>query len=101
MDKNLLFALDIGTRSIVGMIGERTEDGVRVLAALRHEHTTRAMLDGQIHDVPEVAKVIRSVKAKLEKGLRPFGAGRHRRCRTGAVHAERRRRTGCSGQRAI
>jgi cell division protein FtsA len=72
MDKNLLFALDIGTRSIVGMIGERTEDGVRVLAALRHEHTTRAMLDGQIHDVPEVAKVIRSVKAKLEKDFGPL-----------------------------
>ena len=72
MEKNLLFALDIGTRSIVGMIGEKTEAGIRVLGAIRHEHTTRAMLDGQIHDVPEVAKVIRSVKAKLEAEFGPL-----------------------------
>lgn len=72
MEKKLLFALDIGTRSIVGMVGEKTDSGVRVLGALRHEHTTRAMLDGQIHDVPEVAKVIRTVKAKLEKDFGPL-----------------------------
>ena len=72
MEKNLLFALDIGTRSIVGMVGEKTEAGIRVLGAIRHEHTTRAMLDGQIHDVPEVAKVIRSVKAKLESEFGPL-----------------------------
>ena len=72
MEKNLLFALDIGTRSIVGMVGEKNEAGIRVLGAIRHEHTTRAMLDGQIHDVPEVAKVIRSVKAKLEADFGPL-----------------------------
>ena len=55
MEKKLLFALDIGTRSIVGLIGEKTEAGIRVLGGVRQEHTTRAMLDGQIHDVPEVA----------------------------------------------
>lgn len=38
MEKNLLFALDIGTRSIVGMVGEKTEAGIRVLGAIRHEH---------------------------------------------------------------
>ena len=72
MEKKLLFALDIGTRSIVALIGEKTEAGIRVLAAERHEHTTRAMLDGQIHDVPEVAKVIRSLKLKLEKDFGPL-----------------------------
>ena len=72
MEKKLLFALDIGTRSIVGMIGEKVGAGIRVLSALRHEHATRAMLDGQIHDVPEVAQVIRSVKEKLEKNFGPL-----------------------------
>ena len=72
MEKKLLFALDIGTRSIVGLVGEKTDSGVRILGGVRQEHTTRAMLDGQIHDVPEVAKVIRSVKLKLEKDFGPL-----------------------------
>ncbi len=65
MEKKLLFALDIGTRSVVGLVGEPTDDGIRVLAAERQEHMTRAMLDGQIHDVPEVAKVLGGVTARL------------------------------------
>ena len=72
MEKKLLFALDIGTRSIVGLIGEKTEAGIRVLGGVRQEHTTRAMLDGQIHDVPEVAKVIRSVRQRLEADFVPL-----------------------------
>ena len=72
MEKKLLFALDIGTRSIVGLIGEKTPDGIKMLAADRQEHTTRAMLDGQIHDVPEVAKVIVAVKKRLEANFGPL-----------------------------
>ncbi len=72
MEKKILFALDIGTRSIVGLIGEKTDTGVRMLAGVRQEHTTRAMLDGQIHDVPEVAKVIRSIKLSLEEDFGPL-----------------------------
>ncbi len=65
MEKKLLFTLDIGTRSVVGLVGEQTAAGIKVLVAERQEHTTRAMLDGQIHDVPEVAKVLASVTARL------------------------------------
>ena len=72
MNKKLLFALDIGTRSIVGLVGEKTGTGIRLLAAERREHMTRAMLDGQIHDVPEVANVIASVKDVLEKKFGTF-----------------------------
>ena len=72
MENKRLFALDIGTRSIVGLIGEKTDAGIRVIAAVRQEHATRAMLDGQIHDVPEVAKVIRSVKNQLEQDFGPL-----------------------------
>lgn len=62
-----IFALDIGTRSVVGLVAEHTEAGqLKVLATAVREHTTRAMLDGQIHDVAEVAEVIRKVKNDLE-----------------------------------
>ena len=65
-EKERLFALDIGTRSVIGIVAEEQDDGqLRILATTRQEHKTRAMLDGQIHDVPQVAAVIGSVKNKL------------------------------------
>lgn len=67
MEKKLLFALDIGTRSVVGLVGEQNGNTIRLLAAERQEHHTRAMLDGQIHDVPEVASVLAKIKTTLEQ----------------------------------
>lgn len=67
MENKLLFALDIGTRSVVGLIGEQQENGISLVAVERQEHHTRAMLDGQIHDVPEVASVLAEIKNKLEQ----------------------------------
>ncbi len=67
MEKELLFSLDIGTRSVVGIIGERVNKKITILAIDRQEHVTRAMLDGQIHDVPQVAQTIQDVRARLEK----------------------------------
>jgi len=72
MEKNLLFALDIGTRNVVGLVGKRVGDLIDILAVHRQEHNTRSMLDGQIHDVPEVAKVIASVKKHLEASVGPL-----------------------------
>jgi cell division protein FtsA len=72
MDRNLLFALDIGTRSVVGLIGEQTAGGIKILALERQEHHTRAMLDGQIHDVLEVAHVLGDVKNRLEEQVGPL-----------------------------
>ena len=66
MDNNLLFALDIGTRSVIGLVGENKDGSIELLATERREHHTRAMLDGQIHDVPEVASVLAEVKKSLE-----------------------------------
>ena len=61
-----IFALDIGTRSGIGIVAETDEHGdLKILATERQEHKTRAMLDGQIHDVPQVAAVIEEVKEKL------------------------------------
>jgi cell division protein FtsA len=72
MEKKLLFALDIGTRSVVGLVGEQAAPGIRVLAVERQEHNTRSMLDGQIHDVPEVAQVIGEVTGRLVPAVGPL-----------------------------
>lgn len=61
-----IFALDIGTRSVIGIVAEKDKDGaLKILATRREEHKTRAMLDGQIHDVPKVAAVIEQVRDEL------------------------------------
>lgn len=72
MESNLLFALDIGTRSVVGLVGEQNGGCIRLIASHRQEHHTRAMLDGQIHDVPEVAAVLAEVKKHLEESCGPL-----------------------------
>lgn len=62
-----VFGLDIGTRSIVGTLGYRVgTDRFVVVAQVSIEHKTRAVIDGQIHDIPTVAKTIAEVKARLE-----------------------------------
>lgn len=65
----LIFALDIGTRTIIGIVGIQEKDVFKVLAAEVIEHKNRAMLDGQIHDINQVAEVAREVKEKLEKSV--------------------------------
>lgn len=65
----LVFGLDIGTRSIVGTVGYREGDRFIVAAQVTKEHETRAMLDGQIHDIGQVGNTITQVKRTLEKKL--------------------------------
>ncbi len=62
----LVFGLDIGTRSIVGTVGYKTGDVFHVIAQEVKEHHTRAMLDGQIHDINMVGRTIREIKEVLE-----------------------------------
>ena len=64
-----VFGLDIGTRSIVGTVGYRERDRFVVVAQNAIEHETRAMMDGQIHDIAKVGQTIEKVKNKLEKEL--------------------------------
>jgi cell division protein FtsA len=70
--KERLFALDIGTRSVIGIVAEKEAAGLKIVATERQEHTTRAMLDGQIHDVPQVAAIIKKVKDALAKKTGPL-----------------------------
>lgn len=64
-----LVAIDVGTRSVKGVAGV-LEDKIKILASSFKEHSTRAMLDGQVHNVPQVANTIRLVKEDLEKKLK-------------------------------
>lgn len=65
----LVFGLDIGTRSIVGTVGYRTGGKFHVVTQSIREHQTRAMLDGQIHDIYKVGGTIKEVKAELEERI--------------------------------
>jgi cell division protein FtsA len=64
-----VFAMDIGTRSVVGVVAEISAMTFRVLAMAKEEYQERAMLSGQIQDVDQVARVVAKVKQKLEQEL--------------------------------
>lgn len=68
--EQLVFGLDIGTRTVVGTVGyKNNENDFTVVAQEVKEHDTRAMMDGQIHDIAKVAETIKSVKRSLENQL--------------------------------
>ncbi|QED48966.1 cell division protein FtsA [Cytobacillus dafuensis] len=71
-EQKKLFALDIGTRSVIGIILEENQGQYHVVDFLLKEHTERAMLDGQIHDVLSVSKIILEIKEILEKKHGPL-----------------------------
>lgn len=84
-----LFALDIGTRSVVGIILEEFNEQYRVVDMLSIEHAERAMLDGQIHDVIAVSKLISQIKSQLEVSHGPL----HKVCVAAAGRALRTERS--------
>ncbi|KAI4452751.1 Dephospho-CoA kinase [Eubacterium plexicaudatum ASF492] len=61
-----VFGLDIGTRNVVGTVGYKKDKEFIVVAQYAMEHETRAMLDGQIHDIGRVGRTISIIKEKLE-----------------------------------
>lgn len=66
----MVFGLDIGTRSIVGTVGYKEKDRFIVVAQRTREHETRAMMDGQIHDIKKVGDTIKAVKEELEQDIK-------------------------------
>lgn len=64
-----LFALDIGTRNVLGLVARPDGDRLEILAIAVESHDERAMRDGQIHDVPKVVRAVRAVKEALETHL--------------------------------
>ncbi len=67
LPKDAVFALDIGTRSVIGMLGFLEGDKMRIAAVRSQEHEKRAMIDGQIENIAQVAKVARSVREAMEQ----------------------------------
>lgn len=69
-DMEYVFGLDIGTRNVVGTVGYMEDETFKVLGQVVREHKSRSMIDGQIHDIEKVARVIREVKEALEEKTR-------------------------------
>ena len=64
-----IFALDIGTRKVMGIFARAEEDTLEVLDVEVIEHTSRAMFDGQIHSIDEVVRVVKKIRQNLETRL--------------------------------
>lgn len=67
--EDVIFALDIGTRSVVGIVGVEEQGVFQVVDVEVMEHKSRAMMDGQIHEISKVVEVVEIVKEKLESRL--------------------------------
>ena len=63
---DVVLAMDIGTRSIIGMVGIVEDGKLNVIAVEKEEHTERAMIDGQIENIEKVTAVAKKVKKRLE-----------------------------------
>lgn len=68
-EQDLIFALDIGTRTVVGIVGCHDGGKFRIQAFEVEEHKERAMYDGQVHDIELVAKAVEQVREKLENRI--------------------------------
>ena len=68
-NQEIIYALDIGTRSVVGVVGTAQDDRFKVLDVEMAEHHKRAMIDGQIDNIQQVAVLARTVTKRLEERL--------------------------------
>lgn len=66
-EEETVFGLDIGTRNVVGTVGFRQGEKFIVVAQEIREHQTRAMVDGQIHDINRVAATIADIRQALQE----------------------------------
>ncbi|WP_308634805.1 pilus assembly protein PilM [Paenibacillus silvisoli] len=64
--KQRVLAADIGTRSVIGLIGYYENGKLIVEHGEVEYHKDRVMIDGQIHDIDGVTESIRAIKEKLE-----------------------------------
>lgn len=62
-----VFALDIGTHKIAGLLMSRSPQGYVIEHAIMLDQLPQAMRDGQIHQIASVAQVVREVKTYLER----------------------------------
>ena len=63
---DIIFALDIGTRTVVGVLAKKEPEGCRIIDMETVLHEKRSMMDGQIEDIQSVANDIKRVRRALE-----------------------------------
>nr|WP_308779701.1 hypothetical protein [uncultured Clostridium sp.] len=63
------FALDVGTRSLIGTVGIIEDNKFKVICEKYLEHEERAMIDGQIHDIDLVAKGVKTILSEIQSEL--------------------------------
>ncbi len=61
-----IFVLDIGTRSVMALLARMEGEELVVSHLCYKEHKTRAMQDGQIHDVKQVTDVIQDLLIEIK-----------------------------------
>ena len=64
-----IFALDIGTHNVIGIVGHNEGNQFRISKIHQLEYSRRAMKDGQIEDIEEVANTAGKVRKMLEDDL--------------------------------
>ncbi len=64
---NYKFALDIGTRTVVGVLTSKEGRDLIIEDYEMIEHPDRAMFDGQVHDIDKVSEVVKEIKNRLEE----------------------------------
>lgn len=70
LKEELVFSLDIGTRTVIGIVGTLTKDQkFKILDYSIKEHNKRNMYDGQIHDIDGVTEIVKEIKRELEDSL--------------------------------
>ncbi|WP_058485062.1 cell division protein FtsA [Defluviitalea phaphyphila] len=68
-EEEIIFGLDIGTRTVIGIVGFQKDEKFVVIDSEMVEHEARAMVDGQIHDIFKVSRAVEKVKDTLEGRL--------------------------------
>ena len=66
-NNGFIFALDIGTRSVIGILGKKTNNKITIEHIVIEFHEKRVMYNGQIHDIDGVTEIVRGVKLALEE----------------------------------
>lgn len=96
MTSEPVFALDIGTRKVMGILAEPQGPELEIIDSETREHPARAMNAGEIQDASEVVRVVRQVVEALERRggrvLRRAAvavAGRNLKTLTGAACVDR------------
>lgn len=66
-NSDLIFALDIGTRSVIGILGRKINNKINIEHIAVELHQKRVMFNGQVHDIDGVVEIVKKVKHALEE----------------------------------